>query len=491
MAQGLYLSQKMALSQMLAPQLQQSLALLQAPTLELQTLVEQELQQNPILEEQTEISTDAKEKRDELTPDNPDPTEPPEDVNYDPTDEKSSAEPVDDWQKEVERLSQLDQEWRDYFSQTNLPSRPNPDDEEKRQFMLDSIVTTTSLQESLREQVRMSELSEDLWQVADLLIGNIDDRGFLKASVDELTFSTNMDPEVIRSVLEILQSFDPPGVATRDLRECLMKQLERAKKSNTLEYRILDQCFKQLSKRRMPDIARQLGVTINQVQEAAERISNLDPRPGSSFVPENQQYVVPEVFVTKNGDEFVVSTNNDHIPQLRISNTYKDLLAKAESSPELREYIREKIRSGKFLIKSINQRQQTITNIGKEIVKRQREFAFLKPMTMMQIAEVVGVHETTVSRAVSGKYLQCPQGIFEMKYFFTSAIQTASGSNVSNTTVKDIINDMVRSEDPTKPLSDEEIVKRLAKKEIVIARRTVAKYRSELNILPSHLRKTY
>lgn len=492
MAQGLYLSQKMALSQMLAPQLQQSLALLQAPTLELQTLVEQELQQNPILEEQTESSADDE----RLASESADPTEPPSDVNYDPTDEKSSSEPVDDWQKEVERLSQLDQEWRDYFSQSNLPTRPNPDDDEKRQFMLDSIVTTTSLQETLREQVRMSELSEDLWQVADLLIGNIDDRGFLKASVDELTFSTNMDPEVIRSVLEILQSFDPPGVATRDLRECLMKQLERSNRANTLEYRILDQCFKQLSKRRMPDIARQLGVTINQVQEAAERISNLDPRPGSSFVPENQQYVVPEVFVTKDGDEFVVSTNNDHIPQLRISNTYKDLLAKAESSPELREYIREKIRSGKFLIKSINQRQQTIANIGREIVKRQREFfekgiAYLRPMTMMQIAEVVGVHETTVSRAVSGKYLQCPQGIFEMKYFFTSAIQTASGSNVSNTTVKDIINDMVRGEDQTKPLSDEEIVKRLAKKEIVIARRTVAKYRSELNILPSHLRKTY
>ena len=275
-----------------------------------------------------------------------------------------------------------------------------------------------------------------------------------------------------------------------------MKQLERSGRTDSLEYRILDQCFKQLSKRRMPDIGRQLGVTIAQVQEAAERISNLDPRPGSSFVPENQQYVVPEVFVKKDGDEFVVSTNNDHIPQLRISNTYKDLLSKAESSPELREYIREKIRSGKFLIKSINQRQQTITKIAKEIVKRQRDFfekgiAHLKPMTMMQSAEVVEVNETTVSRAVSGKYLQCPQGIFEMKYFFTSAIQTSSGANVSNTTVKDMINDMVRGEDQTKPLSDEEIVKRLAKQEIVIARRTVAKYRSELNILPSHLRKTY
>jgi RNA polymerase sigma-54 factor len=362
--------------------------------------------------------------------------------------------------------------------------------------MLDSIVTTTSLQETLREQVRMSELSEDNWQIADLLIGNIDDSGFLKASVDELTFSTNADPDIIRTVLETIQAFDPPGVATRDLRECLMMQLERSGRKETLEYRILDQCFKQLSKRRMPDIARQLGATIVQVQEAAERISNLDPRPGSIFIPENQQYVVPEVFIKKDGDNFIVSTNNDHIPQLRISNTYKDLLSKSESSAELRKYIREKIRSGKFLIKSINQRQQTISNIAKEIVKRQHEFfqkgvAFLRPMTMMQIAEVVGVHETTVSRAVSGKYLQCPQGIFEMKYFFTSAIQTSSGSNVSNTTVKDIINDMVRGEDQMKPFSDEEIVKRLAKQEIVIARRTVAKYRSELNILPSHLRKTY
>ena len=496
MAQGMYLSQKMALSQMLAPQLQQSLALLQAPTLELQTLVEQELQQNPILEELTDINTDGESNRDESAPDSADPTEPPADVNYDSSEENDSNEPVDDWQAEVERLSQLDQEWRDYFSQTNIPTRPNPDDDEKRQFMLDSIVTTTSLQETLREQVRMSELPEDLWQVADLLIGNIDDTGFLKASVDELTFSTNMDPEIIKRVLAVLQSFDPPGVATRDLRECLLKQLERSQRTETLEYRILDQCFKQLSKRRMPDIARQLGVTISQVQEAAERISNLDPRPGNCFVPENQQYVVPEVFVKRERDEFVVSTNNDHIPQLRISNTYKDLLTKAESSPGLREYIREKIRSGKFLMKSINQRQQTITNIAKEIVVRQREFfekgvAHLKPMTMMQIAEVVGVHETTVSRAVSGKYLQCPQGIFEMKYFFTSAIQTASGSNVSNTTVKDMIADMVRGEDPGKPLSDEEIVRQLKTKDIVIARRTVAKYRSELNILPSHLRKTY
>ena len=196
------------------------------------------------------------------------------------------------------------------------------------------------------------------------------------------------------------------------------------------------------------------------------------------------------------GDEYVVTTNNEQIPHLRISNTYKDLMAQADSSAEVRDYIREKIRAGKFLIKSLHQRQQTILNIGREIVQRQREFmdkgvAFLKPMTMVQVAQVVGVHETTVSRAVSNKFMQTPQGMFEMKYFFTSGIQTASGEGMSNTSVKDMITEIFKDEDPMKPLSDQEVVQMLQVKGIVIARRTVAKYRSELNILPSNLRKVY
>jgi len=205
---------------------------------------------------------------------------------------------------------------------------------------------------------------------------------------------------------------------------------------------------------------------------------------------------MPEVFVDKMDEEFVVTTNNDHIPHLRISNHYKDLMARAESSPEVRNYIREKIRAGKFLIKSLHQRQSTILNIGKEIVKRQREFmekgtAFLKPLTMVMVAEVVGVHETTVSRAVSGKYMQTPHGIFEMKYFFTSGLQTSDGESMSNTSVKEMIEEIFKNEDQTKPLSDQEVVKMLQAKGIQIARRTVAKYRAELGILPSNLRKVY
>ena len=251
-----------------------------------------------------------------------------------------------------------------------------------------------------------------------------------------------------------------------------------------------------LGKRRMPEIARGTGQPVDEVQEAIARIGLLEPRPGRAFLPDNAQYILPEVFVVKVGDDLVVTTNNEQIPHLRISNTYKDLMAQAESSQEVRDYIREKIRAGKFLIKSLQQRQQTILNIGNEIVKRQREFmekgvAYLKPLTMVQVAEVVGVHETTVSRAVSGKYMQTPQGLFEMKYFFTSGIQTSSGEGMSNTSVKDMIADMFANETATKPLSDQEVVKMLSEKGIVIARRTVAKYRSELNILPSNLRKVY
>ena len=498
MAQGLHLSQKMSLSQVLAPQLQQSLALLQAPTLELKALVEQELQQNPVLEEVLETESEQESKANgegESGNERTDPSEPPADVTFDPATEKLSG-PVDDFQAEFERLAQLDQEWRDHFAQTSLPSRRTPEDEEKRQYMFDSLVAGTSLQEHLLEQVRLSDLTTEQRQVAEMIIGNIDDYGFLQSGVDELAFSTNIPADKVLEVLRVIQSFHPPGVGARNLRECLLLQLERAEKKDTLEFRIVDQYMEALGKRRIPEISRGLNLSVAEVQEAIERIGHLEPRPGRDFQPDNQQYVVPEIFVQKAGDEYLINTNNEQVPHLRISNTYKDLMAQPDSSTEVRDYIRDKIRAGKFLIKSLHQRQQTILNIAREIVSRQREFmehgvSRLKPLTMVQVAEVVGVHETTVSRAVSGKYMQTPQGVFEMKYFFTSGIKTASGVGLSNTSVKDMISEMIENENPSSPLSDEEIVKLLSEKGIVIARRTVAKYRSELNILPSHLRKVY
>jgi RNA polymerase sigma-54 factor len=334
-------------------------------------------------------------------------------------------------------------------------------------------------------------------EVAELIVGNIDDHGYLKSTVEELAASTNLPAEKISEVLKVIQAFDPPGIGARDLQECLMLQLERAGKSDSLEFRIVRDFMEALGKRRIPDIARGTSHSVDDVQTALARIARLEPRPGRAFSPETDQYVLPEVFVQRSGEDFSVSTNDENIPHLRISNVYKDLMAQGGNDAEVKNYIREKIRAGKFLIKSLHQRQQTILNIGREIVKRQNDFmdkgvAHLKPMTMAQVAQVVGVHETTVSRAVSGKYIQTPQGIFEMKYFFTAGLQTTGGGGeVSNTSVKDMIAEIFKAEDTAKPLSDQEVVKMLADKGITIARRTVAKYRDELNILPSNLRKVY
>lgn len=491
------------MQQVLAPQLQQSLALLQAPAMELKELVEQELQQNPLLEEvqmedleQSERPNGEVDTQIVTKAEAADPTEPPADVNFDPATEKPSTEPVDDFQAEFERLTQLDQEWRDHFAETNIPMRASQEDEEKRQFMFDSMTVGTSLQEHLMDQIRLSEVTDEQRPLAEILVGNIDDYGYLKATIEEMSYSTAVPQEKFLEVLKIIQSFHPPGVGASDLRECLLIQMQRLGKQKTLEYKIVHDYMDALGKRRMPEIARGTGEDVVDVQKAIARIGLLEPRPGRAFLPDNEQYVLPEVFVVKQEDEYLVTTNNEQIPHLRISNTYKDLMSQADSSSEVREYIREKIRAGKFLIKSLHQRQETIRKIGIEIVARQREFmdkgvAFLKPLTMVQVAEVVGVHETTVSRAVSGKYIQTPQGVFEMKYFFTSGIQTASGAGMSNRSVKDMIADIFKGEDPNKPLSDHEVVQMLMDKGIVIARRTIAKYRSELNILPSNLRRVY
>ena len=499
MPQGIHLSQRLVQSQVLAPQLQQSLALLQAPVLDLKALVEQELQQNPVLEEVSPAEAESAEADDrelEASGEAGEPGELAADSDFDAGPGEDAEGPVDAFEAEFERLAQLYQEWRDHFAQTNLPLRTSAEAEEKRQFMFDSLVAETSLQEVLQEQVRDSALSPEQLPIAEMLIGNIDDYGYLKASLEELAGATGLMVDQIVEVLKVIQTFEPPGVGARDLQECLRLQLERQGRQNTLEYRIINEFMEALGKRRIPEIARGTGQSVDEVQAALARIAKLEPRPGRAYLPDDDHYILPEVFVRKSGDDYQVTTNNEHVPHLRISNTYKDLMAQRGNPAEVRNYIREKIRAGKFLIKSLQQRQQTILNIAREIVNRQRDFMAkgvigLKPLTMVQVAQVVGVHETTVSRAVSGKYMETPQGIFEMKYFFTAGIQTASGDGMSNTSVKDMIADIFKAEDSAKPLSDQEVVRMLKEKGIVIARRTVAKYRTELNILPSNLRKVY
>ncbi|MEY2491886.1 MAG: polymerase sigma-54 factor [Verrucomicrobiota bacterium] len=467
--QGMHQSQNLSLQQVLAPQLQQSLLILQAPLLELRNLVQQEMETNPVLEE---LATD--------------PEAPPTDT----------AAADQEFKEEFDKLAKLDEEWRDYMAQSSGYSARSHEDEEKRQFFFDSIVTQETLQQHLMSQLNQQVLNANDRKTAELIIGNIDDNGFLQTTPEEMALNTGIAQADFEHMLTLIQSFYPPGVGARNLQECLLIQLKRSGKGNNLEYKIIAEHMQDLGKRRFPEIARRMGITVEQVQKCANNIAQLEPRPGAIFAEAPKNYVVPDVTVEKINGEYQIILNGEQIPHLRISNTYKDIMAQEGNGNEVKDYIRDKIRSGKFLIKSIHQRQQTISNIAHQIVSRQREFfehgsSQLKPMTMVQIADAVGVHETTVSRAISGKYMATPQGVYEMKYFFTPGYQTSSGESMSNTSVKEAILDLVKGEDGSAPLSDKEIVEILSKRGIPIARRTVAKYRTELNILPSNMRRKY
>jgi RNA polymerase sigma-54 factor len=475
-AQGMQQRQSLALQQVLSPQLQQSLLILQTPLLELRNLVQQEMETNPVLEELPEDSG---------------------------ADERSEAEASADenFKDEFEKLASLDEEWRDYMAQSASSNfdgrRGSKEADEKRQFLFDSIPVQETLQQNLIAQLNQTVLSADDRKTAELIIGNIDDDGFLQSTTEEMAMNSGIPQEEFERGLGSIQTFYPAGVGARDLRECLLIQLRRQSKEQSLEHRIVSEHMDDLARHRFLEIARRMAISVEDVQKAANNIARLNPRPGQVFAAAPQNYVLPDVIVEKVDGEYQISFNNEQIPHLRISNLYKDIIASGDAqSSDTKDYIRDKIRSGKFLIRSIHQRQQTIMNIAQQIVSRQRDFlehgpSHLKPMTMAEVAEVVGVHETTVSRAVSGKYMATPQGVFDMKYFFTGGYQTATGESLSNISVKQTILDLVKHESGSAPLSDHEIVEILSERGIPIARRTVAKYRSELNILPSHMRRKY
>lgn len=486
--------QQLSLQQTLAPQLQQSLQILQSPMLELRQLIQAEVEINPVLEldsrEPSESSGSSDGEPESFNGDTPGETS-----DFSAGDSEAKIDP-DDFSAEFERLSRLDDEWREYMTQNSSYSeRGGSDEEKRRQHFLDSHTQEETLQQHLLDQLITTDLKPVQRAIAEMIIGNIDDQGYLQATAEEMSANTGVPPAEIHQVLNLVRTFDPPGVGAVDLRECLLIQLERQGRGNSLEYRIVDKFLMDLAKRRFPVIAKKLGVGPEQIQKCADYIATLDPKPGQRFAASPNSYVIPDVQVERVGDDYTVALNNEYIPHLRISNTYKDLMSQNGKS-QVKDYIRDKIRSGKFLIKSIHQRQQTIHNIAIEIVKRQRDFldkgsAFLKPMNMSQIAEVVGVHETTVSRAISGKYMQTPQGVFEMRYFFTPGYKTDAGEDMSNTSVKESIAALIKEEDSSNPLSDKEIVDILGDRGIKIARRTVAKYRDELAILPSSMRRKY
>ncbi len=463
--QGLYQSQTQKLT--LGPQMQQSLQILQAPVLELRQIVQQEINVNPVLEvEQPEVSLE-------------------------------ETQPEDPEDAELAAISQMDEEWREYWAQSRAATGRRQDDDERWKFLMDSIVAPTTLQEHLIAQLRTSEAGgPSLVKNVEFLIGSLDDSGFIGTKIDELSLAHGIPADDLMAAKKVLQSFDPVGIGAEDLRECLLIQLQRLGKKDSLAWRIIDHHLDDLANKRFAILAKNLEATPEQVSRAADFISTLDPRPARRFAPSHNSYVTPDIVVEKQGGEWSPVMNNEELPRLRISNSYKDMLADSGSSSEVRTYIRDKIRSGKFLIRSVHQRQETIRRIAAEILKHQREFldqgpSHLRPLNMAQVADTIGVHETTVSRAIAGKYMATPHGVFELRYFFTAGVKTESGEDLANTSVKNAIADLIKGEPKKKPLSDDKLAKLLAGQGIKVARRTVAKYREALGILPSHLRKSF
>jgi RNA polymerase sigma-54 factor len=496
------LRQRQTQSLVLAPQLRHSLKILQVAALDLRSVIQEELQSNPTLEElpMEGVSLDkpADDSSGEDTSDPSDGAQSPESAPpTESTEGETKREEMDfSKDKEFEILGKLDEDWRDHMSSVGGAQPYTSEDAERRQHFFDSLVSETSLQEHLMQQADMSDLSPPEVEAMKHLVGSLDDRGFLTQTPADIALQTGLPLDAVQSALKVLRSFEPAGIGARDLADCLLSQLVAKGRGSTLAARMIRDHFELLTRRRIPELARKLGADADDVQSAIEEIGKLDPAPGRRFAEDNNRVVVPDVTVERDGEEWKISLNSDYIPRLRISSTYRDMIAKGTLSKEERDYLRERMRSGKFLIDSIEQRQRTIERITREIINAQKEFfengvSALKPLTMTQIANVVGVHETTVSRAIANKYIRTPHGVFDFKYFFTPGYQAESGASVSNTSVKEMIADLINMEDKSSPLSDQELVAKLQEKGITIARRTVAKYREELGLLPSNLRRDY
>ncbi len=481
------LRQRQTQQLVLAPQLRQSLKILQVAALDLRTTIQEELQNNPTLEELPMEGVSLERTNAEESSDSD--AEP---GDTSPADNREELQ----FERNFEILNRLDQDWRDHMSQSNGSGPYTQEDADRRQHFFDSIVGETSLQEHLLDQARLADLDEQEMEAMQYLIGSLDNNGFLTTSLNDVSLLTTIPLSVVQRAQTVLKSFDPPGIGCLDLQDSLLQQFLLRGKARSIPARIVKDHFLLLTRRRIPEIARKMNLPLEDIQRAIEEIAQLDPAPGRKFGDDTNRVVVPDVVVEKVAGDWVITLTSDYIPRLRLAPAYKELLAKGTLSRDEKEYLQEKMRSGRFLISSIEQRQQTIEKISREILNRQVEFfeegvSKLKPLTMTQVAEVVGVHETTVSRAIANKYMRTPHGVFEIRYFFTSGYKSTEGESISNTSVKDMIAQLIAAEDPEKPMSDQEIVGKLSEKSINIARRTVAKYREELGILPSNLRREY
>ncbi len=486
---ALELRQNLKLTQQLVmtPQLQQAIKLLQLSRIELIETINQELEANPVLEETAEAAPDKEEKvSEEATID-----EWTEEQALSTLAPSGSEEEKTPWDEKALQ----EQEWKELWDQDNHSSLPAYSFEEKELPNYENILTQESdLTEHLLWQLRVSNLSEEEREIACLIIGNLDQNGYLKASLDEIAEEANIDSEEVERVLRQVQLFDPVGVAARDLKECLLIQIRHLGIEDSLVKILVEEYLPQLERHNYQAIVKKTGATMEEVLAAVDIIRQLDPRPGRAYSREHVQYIVPDIYVYKVDDEYVVTLNDEGMPRLRINSYYREAVKNGMAPDDAKEFIQGKLKSAVWLIRSIHQRQRTIYKVTKSIVKFQREFfdkgvAYLKPLILRDVAEDVGMHESTISRVTTNKYVHTPQGIFELKFFFSVGLRRNDGVDVATQSVKERIKQLIQSEDPTKPYSDKQIADILAKDDIRIARRTVAKYRDLMGILPSSRRK--
>jgi RNA polymerase sigma-54 factor len=456
----------------LTPSLQQAIKLLPMSTLELADLLNQEMVENPLLEE---VPTEELQPAEQQQP------------------EKQEAQPA------VEKPDTWDDADYDYFFGDYLDDgyrSRTPSEVKELPPIENTLSSAASLSDHLLWQLAMQTEDEDVKEIGGAIIGNLDDDGYLVASVEEIAAMGEWPVAEVEKALQHVQTFDPIGVAARDLQECLWLQIRHLGLEGTPSEKIVTEHLRLLQNHQVPEIARKLGMPIEELKEHIEIIRNLDPKPGNRYNPSQSQYVIPDVYVVKVEDQYVAMLNEEGLPQLRISPVYRRLLDKSgqESSDETRAYVKDKFRSALWLIKSVDQRQKTIHKVASSIINFQREFLdhgieYLRPLVLRDVANDIGMHESTVSRVVNNKYMHTPQGVFEMKYFFHSGISSSYGESVSSVTIKQRIRKIIENEDPRKPLSDSKIVSILQKEGLMLARRTIAKYREELKIPTSNQRK--
>ncbi len=474
---ALELRQQLKLSQQLimTPQLQQAIKLLQLSRLELLETINQELEENPILEEaQEEISKS--ELRESL-------------------DAPSGEEAYES--VEIKEKIREDFDWEGYLDEysSGSPVLMERDPNQEQTSYDHRLTPPATLEDHLAWQLRFSDLTEREKEIGAFIVGNLNLSGYLDATVDEIAGLARATVEEVEGALSKVQHLDPVGVASRDPQECLLIQARCLQPPNELVVRILEHHLQDLENKNYQVLVRALKRTPQEIKAAIDIILSLDPRPGSAFNVESVEYVSPDIYILKVDQEFVVVLNEDGMPKLRVSSYYKDALSRDGALPaDAKDYIHNKLRSAAWLIKSIHQRQRTLYRVSQSIVKLQQDFfekgvSYLRPMVLRDVAEDVGMHESTISRVTSNKYMHTPHGIFELKYFFNSSINSVLGEAVASESVKERIRLLIKEESPKKPYSDQEIVQILQEENINIARRTVAKYREMMGILPSSKRK--